>query len=124
MPRKKRQQPSPLEEFFLPDGTVVEVRGPGSYLIYRGSHEVDQHTDLCDRITEYLIDKYKYVTPEGFGDINTGPVTSWQALDHEIQICGEFPQITDSGSVRKRIYPRVYMQILALWRAKKRSLSD
>lgn len=123
MPRKKKQQPDPLDEIALPDGTILEIRGPGNYLIYRGSHKVDAHEELCDRITEHLLDKFEYVTATSIGALNEGPLAKWQDFDIEMQLCGKFPENSESGAVRKRIYPRVKRQIEAFWWAKKRSLS-
>ena len=125
MPRKKKQQPLPFETFVSSDdGFTYEIRGPGSYLISRGSHKVDAHEELCVRITEYLIEKFKFVTAEGVGDLKIKPLVSWQELDLEMQRCGKFPESSDSGAVRKRIYPSVKRQCEAFWWAKKRSLSQ
>jgi hypothetical protein len=123
MPRKEKQQPLPFETFVLCDGTIVEIRGPGHNEIYPGSNMIDAHVELCIKIVDHLITEFKYVTADGIGELNMGPLANWQELDKEMQLCGKFPEIIDSGAVRKRIYPKVYKILEQYWLIKKRLLS-
>ena len=58
MPRKKTIQPATDMEFTLDDGTIVEIRGPGSFIIGRGRHMQDKHQELCNKILEQVAEVY------------------------------------------------------------------
>jgi len=109
MPRKKTVQPAPLDSFSLTleDGSVVEIeiRDETCNIIGRGLHKRDKHQALCDRILEYVVSKY--LSPNGPKKVNNPFMGSARELDAEMARSGLFPEITDLGSVRKRIYPYV-----------------
>ena len=103
MPRKKTVQPEPIETI-VEDGLIIEVYDDNDYEICRGSHKVHEFERRCWRVIESIIDEY--VQAHGvIADSNTGPLKSAAALDMHIQLNGILPEITDSGAIRKRIYP-------------------
>jgi hypothetical protein len=109
MPRKKTVQPAPLDSFplTLEDGSAVEIeiRDETCNIIGRGLHKRDKHQALCDRILEYVVSRY--LSPNGPKRINDPFMDSARELDAEMARSGLFTEITDLGSVRKRIYPYV-----------------
>jgi hypothetical protein len=102
MPRKKTVQPEPTETFTLDDGTIVEVRDDGTKLIGRGSHKHDTLYELRVRILEWV-----YFSLEGPKPVKRDFMKSASALEAEMARSGLFPEVTDLGAVRKRIYPWV-----------------
>ena len=105
MPRKKTVQPEPIEVFTLDDGTIVEVRDEDAKLIGRGSHKHDTHEELRIRILDWVANHY--LSPKGPKLVNRDFMKSASKLEAEMSRSGLFPEVTDLGSVRKRIYPWV-----------------
>ena len=105
MPRKKTVQPEPIETFTLDDGTIVEVRGDGTKLIGRGSHKHDTHEELRIRILDWVVNHY--LSHKGPKPVERDFMKSASELEAEMSRSGLFPEVTDLGSVRKRLYPWV-----------------
>ena len=105
MPRKKTIQPEPTETFTLDDGTIVEVRDEGAKLIGRGSHKHDTLYELRVRILEWVVNHY--LSAKGPKLVKKDFMKSASKLEAEMSRSGLFPEVTDLGSVRKRIYPFV-----------------
>ena len=113
MPRKKTVQPPPLESSILTlrDGSTVEleIRDETCNIIGRGLHKRDKHQALCDRVLEYVVDKY--LSAKGPKKLRNPFMNSAKDLDAEMARSGLFPEVTDFGSVRKRIYPYVKLHL-------------
>jgi hypothetical protein len=105
MPRKKTVQPEPTETFTLDDGTIVEVRDEGVKLIGRGSHKHDTLYELRVRILEWVVNHY--LSAKGPKLVKKDFMKSASKLEAEMTLSGLFPEVTDLGAVRKRIYPWV-----------------
>ena len=121
MPRKKTIQPLPAERIDY-DDIVVEVWDDGVYEIGRGLHNQAKFIELCSRIFEFVVPHY--VTEKAvLSDLNVGIMRSATALDIALASSGEFTQIQDLGSVRKRIYPKVKRDLQALINAKREMLT-
>ena len=96
---------------------VVEVWEDGVYPIGRGLHNQAKFFELCSRIFEFVVPHY--VTADAvLSDLNEGIMRSASALDFALVSSGDFTEIQDLGSVRKRIYPRVRQDLEALINAK------
>ena len=102
MPRKKTVQPEPTETFTLDDGTIAEVRDEDAKLIGRGSHKHDTLYELRVRILEWV-----YFSLEGPKPVKRDFMKSASKLEAEMTLSGLFPEVTDLGAVRKKIYPWV-----------------
>ena len=113
MPRKKTIQPEPLLSFPLTmeNGELceIEVRDDTCNIIGRGLHNRDRHEELCDRVLEYVVEKH--LSSDGPRKGVKPFMDSARDLDAELALSGLFPEITDLGSVRKRIYPYVRDQL-------------
>ena len=113
MPRKKTIQPEPLETFTIDEGRItVEIRDGTCNIIGRGLHKRDTHEELRVRVLVWVIDQY--LSSEGPKRIKHDFMKSAAALDAELARSGLFPEVTESSSVRKRIYPwvREHLDIL------------
>ena len=106
MPRKKTVQPDPLDTFELDEGRVtVEVRGEGFNIIGRGLHKRDAHEELRVKVLDWVVDHYLSV--DGPIEVKDDFMKSAAGLDRVMTLSNKFPEITDIGAVRKRIYPWV-----------------
>jgi hypothetical protein len=106
VPRKKTVQPDPIDTFELDDGRVsVEVRGEGFNIIGRGLHKRDAHHELCVKILGWVVDHYLSIN--GPIEVKDDFMKSATDLDRAMSLSNKFPEITDIGAVRKRIYPWV-----------------
>jgi hypothetical protein len=106
MPRKKTVQPDPIDTFELDGGRVtVEVRGEGFNIIGRGLHKRDAHHELRVKALEWVVDHYLSIS--GPIKVKNDFMKSAADLDRAMTISNKFPEITDIGAVRKRIYPWV-----------------
>ena len=106
MPRKKTVQPDPIYTFELDEECVtVEVRGEGFNIIGRGLHKRDTHHELRVKILGWVVDHYLSI--DGPIEVKDGFMKSAADLDRAMAISNKFPEITDIGAVRKRIYPWV-----------------
>ena len=113
MVRKKTVQPDPLYTFELDEGRVtVEVRGEGYNIIGRGLHKRDAHHELRVKILGWVVDHYLSIN--GPIKVKDDFMKSAADLDRAMTISGKFPEVTDLGAVRKRIYPwvREHLKIL------------
>ena len=111
MSRKKNIQPDPDTEFTLEDGTIVEIRGPGTFIIGRGLHMQDKHHELCDKILEQVAEIY--LSPSGRKTVveKDDILKSASTFDRAMQTNRLYPMSGDDSSMRKRIYPYVKEQI-------------
>lgn len=106
MARKKTVQPDPLYTFELDKECVtVEVRGEGYNIIGRGLHKRDAHHELRVKILGWVVDHYLSI--KGSINLKDDFMKSAADLDRAMAISNKFPEITDIGAVRKRIYPWV-----------------
>jgi len=109
MPRKKTVQPEPDQIIWIDQECYAEVRGPGSYEIFRGSHKVNELEDRRCRALNSVIDLY--VTPSGvISNTDKGPLRSAAEFDAYLVRNNVLPEITDGQAVRKRIYKWVKEQ--------------
>jgi len=114
MPRKKTFLPDPDDSFTLDDGTIVEVRGAGSWEIGRGQHKKNKYEEWRDQVSEWVAEKYlspcglKSITSKN--DILKSPSTFSRAL----QKTDFYPLSGDDSSVRKRLYPDILREIRIL----------
>jgi|GEM_PF-3221591 len=106
MPRKKTVQPDPIYTFELAEECVtVEVRGEGFNIIGRGLHKRDAHEELRIKVLDWVVDHYLSIN--GPIKVKNDFMKTASGLDIAMDISGKFPEVTDIGSVRKRIYPWV-----------------
>ena len=113
MPRKKTVQPEPLETFTIDDGRItVEIRDGSCNIIGRGLHKRDTHEELRVQVLDWVVSHY--LSSEGPKTIKHDFMKSASALDAEMSLSRRFSEISDKGSVRKRIYPwvREHLDIL------------
>lgn len=112
MPRKKTIQPAPDMEFTLDDGTIVEVRGPGTFIIGRGLHMRDKHQKLCDKILVHVAEIY--LSPSGRKNVaeKDDILKSASTFDRAMQTNSLYPMSGDDSSMRKRVYPYVKVSLL------------
>ena len=113
MPRKKTIQPDALETFTIDEGRItVEIRDGTCNIIGRGLHKRDTHEELRVGVLEWVVDQY--LSSEGPKLITHDFMKSASELDAEMARSGLFPEVTESSSVRKRIYPWVREQLTTL----------
>jgi hypothetical protein len=107
MPRKKTVQPDPkiVHESKEEDGLIWEERGPGSYIIGRGLHKRDAHEELRAKVLDWVVDHYLSI--DGPIKVKNDFMKTASGLDIAMDVSGKFPEVTDIGVVRKRIYPWV-----------------
>jgi hypothetical protein len=106
MPRKKTVQPDPIYTFELDEECVtVEVRGEGFNIIGRGLHKRDAHEELRIKVLDWVVDHYLSIN--GPIKVKNDFMKSAADLDTAMSLTKKFPEITDIGVVRKRIYPWV-----------------
>ncbi len=111
MPRKKTIQPAPDMEFPLDDGTIVEIRGPGTFIIGRGRHMQDKHQEYRDKILDHIAEIY--LSPSGRKNVaeKDDILKSASTFDRAMQTTPLYPMSGDDSSMRKRVYPYVKEQI-------------
>ena len=106
MPRKKTVQPDPIYTFELDEECVtVEVRGEVFNIIGRGLHKRDAHEELRIKVLDWVVDHYLSIN--GPIKVKNDFMKSAADLDTAMSLTKKFPEITDIGVVRKRIYPWV-----------------
>jgi hypothetical protein len=111
MPRKKTVQPDPDTTFTLADGAIVEIRGPGAYIIGRGLHMQDKHQELCGKITNLVVDIYLSKSGRKTVAEKDDILKSASIFDRYLQNTQLYPISGDDSSVRKRIYRYVKKEI-------------
>jgi len=118
MPRKKTQQPEPLETFEV-DGVIVEVRDESCWEVGRGMHNNLRKEQQIDTALELVVEDY--LTREGrknklprSGDYMRN--ASEFAREMERRGLGTLDGCDDS-SFRKSIYPEVKKRFEAFERA-------
>ena len=111
MPRKETVQPDPEKTFTLADGTTVDIRGRGTYLIGRGLHMRDKHQELCCKITEPVADIYLSKSGRKTVAEKDDILKSASIFDRYLQNTQLYPISGDDSSVRKRIYRYVKKEI-------------
>jgi hypothetical protein len=105
MPRKKTIQPPPVEEFTLPDGTIVEIRDETCKIIGRGLHKRDAYEKKRDEVLAKVVNDY--LTPKGrkkilpANDYLSNPTKFWKKI-----VCtgGMAASGADDSTVRRRLY--------------------
>ena len=106
MPRKKTVQPDPIYTFELAEECVtVEVRGEGFNIIGRGLHKRDAHEELRIKVLDWVVDHYLSIN--GPIEVKDDFMKSAADLDRAMSLTKKFPEITDIGGVRKKIFPWV-----------------
>lgn len=106
MPRKKTVQPDPKIIHVCDEGRlIVEERGEGFNIIGRGLHKRDAHEELRIKVLDWVVDHYLSI--DGPIKVENDFMKSASDLDTAMSLTGKFPEITDIGAVRKRIYPWV-----------------
>jgi hypothetical protein len=111
MPREKTIQPEPDYWFTLDDGTIVEVRGEGSWEIGRGQHKKNKYEEWRDEVSGWVADQY--LTPNGLKNITeeNDILKSATAFSRALQETDFYPLGGDDSSVRKRLYPDIVIGI-------------
>lgn len=114
MPRKKTVQPDPEQVFTLDDGTVVEVRGEGSWEIGRGHHKKNKYDEWRDEVLDWVVDHY--LTPQGRKDVTEENdfLQSASKFDQALQDTDFYPFSGDDSAVRKRLYPDIVRKLRIL----------
>jgi len=118
MPRKKTEQPEPLDSFIV-SGTIVEVRDESCWEVGRGMHNNLSKEQRIDAALELVVDDY--LTREGrknklprSGDYMRN--ASEFAREMERRGLGTLDGC-DDASLRKSIYPEVKKRFEAFERA-------
>ena len=130
MPRRKTQQPEPLERFVF-DDIEVEIRDGDTWPIGRGLHKQKEWELKADKMLEKVFEDYSKPHPY----IKDRWILQWQPTDKGYMRSGsafaremegtEFvePDATDDSSLRKRTYKYVKMH-LAVMRNAVKELKD
>ena len=123
MPRKKKIEKPPLEQFTV-DGILVEVRDETCWPIGRGQHRASEHyTERGKLIYEYIIDtlpenKNSNEVREKFVKAVMEVFESPTSFANAISEWGLFGENgTDITDARKEWYPRYKREIFAVFRA-------
>ena len=113
MPRKKSVQPEPLERFYLPDGTEVNIVDKVSWPIGSGQHCArDFEYNRMLPITENL--SQIYLEPNGPIKVNK-ILSSPKNFVHHISLLGLLGENgTDDTNARKHWFKRVKKRFLIL----------
>ena len=104
MPRKKTIQPLPLEEFTLPDGTIIEIRDETCKIIGRGLHKRDAYEKKRDEVLAKVVNDY--LTPKGRKKIlpENDYLSSPAKFFHKVTQWKVVATDAEESTIRNRLY--------------------